>query len=71
MTSVESEVVAGLANATKINGFADVKFGTSQRDLERGSLYVTTNGGATNYYTQSWEAGGMLVPYDTAGLGMY
>lgn len=62
------KAVAG--NATGPVGLTAAKFGTTQEDLKRGSLYVTTNGGPFTYGSEN-PAQGLLVRYDTALLGFY
>ena len=68
---VAVEVVAGNPAASKVAGWTAAKFGTSLEDVQRGSLYVTTNGGPLNYLYKNWTDGGMLVRLDTVDLGVY
>jgi hypothetical protein len=69
--SVTMEFVAGSATETRITGWTSARFGTRQADVERGSLYVTTDGGPAGYRDGNFTAGGMLVRIDTADLGLY
>jgi len=64
------EIVAGDRSDASIAGFTAAHFGTSKMDLERGALYVTTNGGPVNYFFSNWTSGGMLLRYDTAQMGL-
>lgn len=61
-------IVAVAANATGPHGLTAAKFGTTEEDLIRGSLYVTTNGNPFLYGTDN-PPQGQLVRYDTAVLG--
>lgn len=57
------------ANTTGLpHGLTAVKFGTTEEDLIRGSLYVTSNGGPFLYGTDN-PPQGQLIRYDTAVLG--
>jgi hypothetical protein len=69
--SVSMEFVAGSATETRITGWTSARFGTQQADVERGSLYVTTDGGPLAYRDGNFTAGGMLVRIDIAELGLY
>jgi len=69
--SFSLEFVAGSATETRITGWTSTRFGTQQADIERGSLYVTTDGGPLAYRDGNFTAGGMLVRIDTAELGLY
>ena len=64
-------ITAVAGNATGLpHGLTAAQFGTTAEDLERGSLYVTTNGDPFSYGTDK-PAAGQLVRYDTAVLGFY
>ncbi|KPI39323.1 uncharacterized protein AB675_5138 [Cyphellophora attinorum] len=65
------DIVAGNVTDLQVTGHTAAKFGTSSADLERGSLYATTSGGALGYIFGNLTTGGMLVRYDTAVLGLY
>ncbi|KAL2067598.1 hypothetical protein VTL71DRAFT_2023 [Oculimacula yallundae] len=65
------EIVAGSKGDEFITGWTAAKFGTRKDDVQRGSLYVTTNGGPVNYYFSNWTSGGMLIRLDTVELGVY
>lgn len=62
------DIVAGGAEDVRVTGHTAVKFGTSQEDLRRGSLYATTSGGALAFITGNFTTGGMLVRYDVGEL---
>ncbi|MCJ1330020.1 hypothetical protein MMC10_006701 [Thelotrema lepadinum] len=64
------KVVSGAEEDGRVLGWTAAKFGTTEEDLKRGSLYVTTNGGPTEYVYQNWTVGGMVVRVDTADLEM-
>lgn len=63
-------IKAVVQNVTMPNGFSAARFGTSEEDLKRGSLYVSTNGGPYSYGTEN-PAKGQLIRFDTAELGFY
>lgn len=67
-TTKNIQIIAGSKVDTSITGHTAAKFGTRRDDLERGSLYATTSGGAVNYFFGNWTAGGMVLRYDTAQL---
>lgn len=67
-TTEDIQIIAGSQFDTSITGHTAAKFGTRRDDLERGSLYATTSGGAVNYFFSNWTAGGMVLRYDTAQL---
>ncbi|TVY23420.1 hypothetical protein LHYA1_G008001 [Lachnellula hyalina] len=69
--TVTLDIVAGSRNDKSNTGWTSAQFGTRKEDVERGSLYVTTNGGPLNYIYQNWTAGGMLIRLDTVELGLY
>jgi hypothetical protein len=69
--SVGFNIVAGSEEDKSNTGWTAAQFGTKKEDVERGSLYVTTNGGPLNYPYQNWTAGGMLIRLDTVELGLY
>ncbi|CZR69570.1 uncharacterized protein PAC_19470 [Phialocephala subalpina] len=69
--SIGMEFVAGSVTETRITGWTSTKFGTRQADVERGSVYVTTDGGPLAYRDGNFTAGGMLVRIDTADLKLY
>lgn len=62
------QIVAGSPNATRVLGLSAAAFGNSALDLQRGSLYVTTNGGAEEYLYRNWTMGGSLLRYDVASF---
>ncbi|KAH7312997.1 hypothetical protein BKA65DRAFT_600535 [Rhexocercosporidium sp. MPI-PUGE-AT-0058] len=65
------EIVAGSKGDEYITGWTAAKFGTRREDLQRGSLYVTTNGGPVNYYYGNWTSGGMLIRLDAVELDLW
>lgn len=69
--TVTLDVVAGARNDKSNTGWTSAQFGTKKEDVERGSLYVTTDGGPMNYIYQNWTARGMLIRLDTVELGIY
>lgn len=54
------EVVAGNLNGTKFAGLTDCKFGRKAQDLERGSLYVSSDGAVDG----EWVFGGSIWRVD-------
>ncbi|KAL9116026.1 MAG: hypothetical protein Q9227_000394 [Pyrenula ochraceoflavens] len=52
-------VVAGGVNATDVLGPTAAKFGRSSEDKVKGSLYITTTGGAEQYTTKATIGGGL------------
>lgn len=63
--------MAGRKGNEEITGWTAAKFGTRREDVERRSLYVTTNGGPVNCYFGNWTSGGILVRLDAGELGVY
>ncbi|KPI41841.1 uncharacterized protein AB675_5460 [Cyphellophora attinorum] len=64
-------ITAVAGNSTGLpHGLTSAKFGITSLDLERGSLYVSTNGDPFSYGSDE-PAKGQLVRYDTAVLGYY
>ena len=63
-------IKAVVQNVTMPNGFSAAQFGTTEEDLKRGSLYVSTNGGPFSYGSEH-PARGQLIRFDTAALGFY
>lgn len=65
-------ITAVAGNSTGLpHGFTSVKFGITEEDKERGSLYVATNGGA--FFAEDTgerTLEGQLVRYDTKVLGL-
>lgn len=62
------QIIAGGPNdTTTIPGPTAAKFGPSKKDIQRGSLYVTFNGGVTQYSTGNFTNGGGVLRIDTAG----
>jgi hypothetical protein len=57
-------------NQTSPNGFTAAKFGTTKTDLQRGSLYVSTNGNPFTYGGPH-PAQGQLIRFDTAPLKFF
>ncbi|KAL9618357.1 MAG: hypothetical protein Q9160_006939 [Pyrenula sp. 1 TL-2023] len=68
-TTTDFKVVAGTRG--ELLGPTAAQFGTKKEDLQRGSLYVVTNGGPALYPSRNWTTGGQLVRFDTAELGLY
>ncbi|KAL8742143.1 MAG: hypothetical protein Q9190_005326 [Brigantiaea leucoxantha] len=63
-TSTNATTVAGTNDSSSIAGFTAAQFGTSERDLERGSIYITTTGGYTQWLYQNWTTGGTVSRVD-------
>lgn len=63
-------IKAVVQNVTMPNGFSAARFGTTEEDLKRGSLYVSTNGGPYSYGSGN-PARGQLVRFDTSALGFH
>ncbi len=66
--SIAVQVVDGPLSSTTMSGPTSVQFGIREVDLERGSLYVTTNDGVVQYLYKNWTAGGTLSRIDVAAL---
>ncbi|KIX97893.1 uncharacterized protein Z520_06671 [Fonsecaea multimorphosa CBS 102226] len=62
------QIIAGSPQAKKYMGPSATAFGTGALDLQRGSLYVTTNGGMAEYQYKNWTMGGSLLRYDVASF---
>lgn len=62
------QVVSGSPSAKKFMGLSATTFGNSALDLQRGSLYVTINGGMEQYKYKNWTMGGSLLRYDVASF---
>ncbi|KAK7932847.1 hypothetical protein LTR80_011638 [Exophiala xenobiotica] len=69
-TSVSSniQVISGSPNAKRFMGPSATAFGNSALDLQRGSLYVTINGGMEPYKYKNWTVGGSLLRCDVASF---
>ncbi|KAL9034848.1 MAG: hypothetical protein Q9214_006857 [Letrouitia sp. 1 TL-2023] len=63
-TSVPIKIVAGTRDSTTVAGLTAAQFGTTAKDLKRGSLYVTTTGGLLQYIHRNWTTGGTLSRVD-------
>ncbi|KAK5441484.1 hypothetical protein LTS15_011251 [Exophiala xenobiotica] len=61
-------VVSGSPQERKFMGLSATAFGTGALDLQRGSLYVTINGGMEQYKYKNWTMGGSLLRYDIASF---
>jgi hypothetical protein len=62
------QFISGSHQAKKFMGLSATAFGTGALDLQRGSLYVTTNGGMEEYKYKNWTMGGSLLRYDIASF---
>ncbi len=60
------QIVSGSRRAKRFMGLSATAFGTGVLDLQRGSLYVTINGGREQYKYKNWTMGGSLLRYDIA-----
>lgn len=58
------DIVAWIRTDGSTTGFTLAKLGKS--DLRDGAFYVTSNGGAINYFFSNWASGCMLLRYNTA-----
>lgn len=63
-TSVPIRIVAGTRASTTVAGLTAAQFGTTTKDLERGSLYVTTTGAFLQYIHRNWTTGGTVSRVD-------
>ena len=64
------EIVAGGTNRTDLLGPNTARFGVSDEDIERGSLYIGTSGGLPQYRSGIYINGGGVYRVDTAVLGL-
>ncbi|KAL9608313.1 MAG: hypothetical protein Q9167_006852 [Letrouitia subvulpina] len=62
--SVPVKIVAGTRDSTTVAGLTAAQFGTTAKDLKRGSLYVTTTGGLLQYIHRNWTTGGTVSRVD-------
>lgn len=71
MAGEKMNITAVAGNSTGLpHGLTAAQFGITAEDLERGSLYVTSNGDPYSYGTDA-PAQGQLIRYDTAVLGLF
>ena len=68
--SVQVDVAAGGGHASRILGPTSTQFGIRAKDIKRGSLYVSSNGGVPQWMGKNWTMGGAISRIDTASLEM-